>query len=264
MLHGVALAQNAPAPAPAPAATASQPDLKEIIVTTRRKNESLQNVPLAVSVVGQLQIESQHLTSIANINALVPSLSIQPGQAIGRSSPNFSMRGLTLTDFTVFSDPPINVYFNDVLVARTQGLNLGFFDIGAVEAVKGPQGTLFGHNSTAGAVLIRSNLPVDHFEASVSLGYGSFDQKRADVMINSPIGDIANIRFAGHMVKDDGWITDIQTGKKINATKEYGLRLGADIHPSEALHSLTFINYNYGDDGGTGYVAIAKIGRAHV
>src|SRR3546814_2466074 len=59
------------------------------------------------------------------------------------------------------------------------------------------------------------------------------------------------------MVKDDGWITDIQTGKKINATKEYGLRLGADIHPSEALHSLTFINYNYGDDGGTGYVAIA-------
>src|SRR3546814_15562600 len=98
MLHGVALAQNAPAPAPAPAATASQPDLNEIIVTDRRKNERLQNVPLAVSGVGQLQIESKNLTSIAHINALVPSLSIQHAQAIGRSSPHLSKNRKTIPD----------------------------------------------------------------------------------------------------------------------------------------------------------------------
>src|SRR5690606_17406193 len=98
------------------------------------------------------------------------SLLVVPGASANRSIPVFSIRGQSQQDFTVLSDPSVSVYFGDVVVSRQQGLNQAMFDLESVEVLKGPQGTLFGRNSTGGAINIRPRRPGNDFEGYVAAG----------------------------------------------------------------------------------------------
>ena len=161
----------------------------EIVVTARRREERAQDVPVAVTALGAAQLERANITDINSMQGKVPNLLISPGLGSGNSTPVFAIRGLSQQDLTHLSDPSVSLYFNDIAVPRPIGANLAFFDIASVQVLRGPQGTLFGRNTTGGAVLVTSAAPTSVFEGSIAQTIGNFDAYRTEAVLNTPIGN---------------------------------------------------------------------------
>lgn len=226
--------------------------LEEIIVTAQRREQNLQEVPLAVSALGAAQLERANVTELTNLVGQVPNLASSPGLTGGRQIPVFAIRGQSQQENTMLADPSVTIYFNDVPVPRAQGSNMSLFDIASVEVAKGPQGTLFGRNTTGGAILVRAQQPKDTFAASVSQMVGNYGAMETQAMLNTPLGDRAALRIAGQHTESDGWFTDAITGKKINSIDENAGRISFDLHPSERWSSLFTASYSKAENGGTG------------
>lgn len=248
-----AIAQTHPAaadPGPEERATGSDTD---IIVTARRREENIQDVPIAVSAFGGQALQEQNITNIETPNGRVPGLTTAPVSGSGRTAPAFSMRGQSQQEVGAIADPAVSLYVNDVPVPRAQGANLGIFDIASVEVLKGPQGTLFGRNTPGGAILIRPQLPKDHFEAFLSQTIGNYGLFTTEGMINLPLGESLSFRLAAQRVRRDGWIIDEITGKDVNSVEENAFRASLRIAPpSSPIESTTLFAYSTADNGGTG------------
>jgi iron complex outermembrane recepter protein len=226
--------------------------LEEIIVTAQRREQNLQEVPLAVTALGAAQLERAGVTELSSLVGQVPNLVASPGLTGGRQMPVFAIRGQSQQETTMLADPSVTIYFNDVPVPRAQGSNMSFFDIASVEVAKGPQGTLFGRNTTGGAILIRAQQPKDTFEASISQMIGNHSAQETQAMLNLPLGDWAALRIAGQHTESDGFLTDVVTGKKINFIDEDAGRISFDLHPSDRWNSLFTASYSQANNGGTG------------
>lgn len=226
--------------------------LEEIIVTAQRREQNLQEVPLAVSALGAEQLERAGVTELTNLVGQVPNLVASPGLTGGRQMPVFAIRGQSQQESTMLADPSVTIYFNEVPVPRAQGSNMSFFDIASVEVAKGPQGTLFGRNTTGGAILVRAQSPQKHFAASASQMIGNRGASETQLMLNVPLGGWAALRIAGQHTENDGWLTDVVTGKEINFVDENAGRISFDLHPSERWNSLFTASYSRAENGGTG------------
>ncbi len=223
---------------------------EEIIVTARRRDERLQDVPLAVTAVSAGDLQQKNILSVAQLSQAAPALVVVPGQGGGRSQPTFTIRGLSAQELSVIGDPSVSAYLGDVVMARTQGLNAALFDIGAVEILRGPQGTLFGRNTTGGAVVIRPNKPTDRFEGSVSLTGGNFETFNTEAMVNLPVGDVLKLRVAAVNRKDDGFVYDELLGRNINDTDQQAARVSALVELGES-EILTVYDYFRDNSGST-------------
>lgn len=241
-----------PAAAVAQETDESRSGLEEIIVTAQRREQNLQEVPLAVSALGAAQLERAGVTELTGLVGQVPNLVSSPGLNGGRQMPVFAIRGQSQQEATMLADPSVTIYFNDVPVPRAQGSNMSFFDIASVEVAKGPQGTLFGRNTTGGAIMIRAQQPKDTFEAFVSQMIGNYGAAETQAMLNLPLGDWAALRIAGQHTESNGWLTDVLTGKEINFVDENAGRISFDLHPSERWNSLFTASYSSAKHGGTG------------
>ena len=231
--------------------------LEEVIVTAQRREQNLQDVALSVSALGSAQLERANVTEMTDLVGQVPSLVASPGLTGGRAMPIFAIRGLSQQEVTMLADPSVTIYFNDVPVPRSQGSNMSFFDIASVEVLKGPQGTLFGRNTTGGAILVRAQKPVDTFQASISQMIGNYDAMETQAMLNMPFGDWGALRIAGQHVENDGWLTDVITGEEVNSVDEDAGRISFDLHPSERWNSLFTASYSKARSGGTGgYITV--------
>ena len=104
----------------------------------------------------------------------MPGLNISPGNGAGSATPLFAIRGLSQQELTILADPSVTTYMGDIVYARAQGANSAMFDLDRVEVLKGPQGTLFGRNTTGGAIIIRPAKPSTYNEGMASLTYGNF------------------------------------------------------------------------------------------
>jgi iron complex outermembrane recepter protein len=201
-LPGSALAQTAPVPA------AAETGLDTIVVTARKVNENLQDVPVAVTVLSGSDLQARNIERIENIAAFTPGLSIRQAQS-SPSAINITLRGQVQGDILATLDPSVGTYVDGVYWARAYGLNGGFLDISSVQALKGPQGTLFGRNTTGGALLINSNDPeLGRFTGNASVGYGRFKEFEATGVLNIPVGDKIAIRLAGKRTSRDGYTTN--------------------------------------------------------
>ena len=251
----------AQAAAPADATAATDADAfgsDDIIVQARRRDERLQDVPLAVSAVTAETLQRANITTTLDIAMVAPSVIAVPGAGGSRALPTFAIRGLSQQELTSLADSSVSVYMGDIVAARVQGLNGAVFDIGSVEVLRGPQGTLFGRNTTGGAVIIRGNKPTDKLEASAAVTLGRFDTFNVEAMVNVPMGDKASLRVAGIRLRDDGWVYDELLGRNINKTAQQAARVSLSLHPIEGLESLTVYDYFDEDDGGTP-IFLAKI-----
>ncbi|CAN5228310.1 TonB-dependent receptor [soil metagenome] len=246
-------AQDA-APPPGEAAGQASVDASDIIVTARRRNERLQEVPLAVTAFGALQIERANIQSVSDLTGKVPSLVVtQSGFGQGTGTPNFAIRGLGTQEPSLLTDPAVTVYMNDVALPRPQGLNLGLYDLGGIEVAKGPQGTLFGRNVTGGAILIRPNQPVlRELAGEAAVTYSSFDTWQTNGMLNVPLGEEAALRIAVQSLNSNGYIRDIVSNRQVDTKDEISFRVGLKVEPSDTFSSLTFLNYARARDGGAG------------
>lgn len=244
------------APAANPASEVTQAegvsDEYAIIVTARRKEENLQDVPVAISVLGGEALERENIVDAADLGGAVPGLIVGNSVGGGRSSPTFAIRGQSQQELSGIADPSVPLYVNDIAVPRSQGSNTAFFDLAGIEVAKGPQGTLFGRNTTGGAIIIRTHRPENDFSAYVSPMAGNFGMFGLDAMINVPLGDFGAVRVAGQHYERDGYLRDVLLDKKINSINEDAVRISLLLEPVDGLKNDTTFQYTNSDNGGTG------------
>jgi iron complex outermembrane receptor protein len=247
----------------APAIAEAQTSEDEIVVTARRREELQQDVPLAVSALSGDQLERLGVSDVNDLQGTVPNLVISPGQGSGATTPVFAIRGLSQQDLTHLSDPSVSLYMNDVVVPRPIGANVGLYDIGSVQVLRGPQGTLFGRNTPGGAVVVTTQAPTEDFEGRIAQTIAEFATYNTEAVLNVPIGDGLSVRVAGLHRESDGYVIDTVTGNEMDSIDQNAVRVSLDFHPVESFNSLFVVESASTDDGGTGvYARPGSIGGA--
>jgi iron complex outermembrane receptor protein len=221
----------------------------DIIVTARRVEERLQDVPISITVFTQQQLANKNLTDAGQLATYTPSLS--SNNNFGGDNTTFAIRGFAQD---VGTAPSVGTYFGDVVAPRggSNGQPIGdnaspgdFFDLQNVQVLKGPQGTLFGRNTTGGAVLFVPQKPTSKFEGYAQAGYGNHDMKRFQGMVNIPINDTFKVRAAFDHMDRNGWLhsTSGIGPKDFNNTNYWAGRVSvvADLTPN--LENYLIVSY---------------------
>jgi len=227
----------------------------DIIVTARRVEERLQDVPISITVFSQEQLSARNVASATDLAAYTPSLSLNSRYGPDKSS--FAIRGFSQDLNTL---PSVGVYFAEAVAPRlnsniTSGNGAGpgaMFDLQNVQVLKGPQGTLFGRNTTGGAILIVPHKPTDRFEGYVEGTYGNYDAKRVQAVINIPLADSFKVRLGVDRYKRDGYLNN-RSGvgpKDFNNINYIAARLSilADLTPD--LENYTIATYSHSNTHG--------------
>ncbi|MBN8814326.1 MAG: TonB-dependent receptor [Sphingomonas sp.] len=216
--------------------------LGDIIITAQRKTENLQKAPVAVAVIGGDTISNAGITAPGRLQELVPALSIQP-----TSSGNLIfIRGVGNFTLTSNSDPSTAFNFDDVYVGRPTSSNGVFYDLDRLEVLKGPQGTLYGRNATAGAINVIPTQPkLGELSGYATVGYGNYNALTAEAAINVPLGPNGALRVSGNYSKRDGYLKD---GTSNDDTKAFRVQLKGEL-TSDLTVRATF---DYAHVGGTG------------
>ncbi len=192
--------------------------IAELVVTARRQEESLQRTPVAVSALSNESIEKMQITDISALQNVVPSFTVAP--AVGdTSAANISVRGQTQSDNLIALDPAVGIYLDGVYVARSSGALLNLVDLKRVEVLRGVQGTLFGRNTTGGAVNMVSNMPSPELGGSVKLRAGDYGLFGVTAIANIPLGESAGLRVAYQHEEHDGYGRNTFTKNDLNNDK---------------------------------------------
>lgn len=223
----------------------------DIVVTARRRNEALQDVPISVSAISGEQLQQSGVTDIQGLQYRTPSLSITSAQS-QRNTVAFSLRGQRTQETQLFTDPPVGTYFAEVVQPRPYGFGNTLFDLQSVQVLKGVQGTLFGRNMTGGAVLIEPAHPkLGELSGEVRAQYGNYDMYDLFGAVNVPVGDAVALRFAGKTRDRKGWSHDIGSGLRLDNQNYDAFRVSALIAPMDGLESLTIYDWYRSRENGT-------------
>jgi iron complex outermembrane receptor protein len=213
--------------------------LEEIVVTARRVSENLQDVPVAITAFTGESLQQQNAVRVSDVARLTPGLLMREANSTP-SAIAIALRGQVQTDVLATLDPSVGTYVDGLYWARAYGLNGDLLDIQSVQVLKGPQGTLFGRNTTGGALLIQSNDPsLSGFSGLASGTYGRFDERSGTAVLNVPI--IENklaIRAAVQRVLRDGWLRDRVTGDRYNNRNQWTARGKVLFKPTDNLSIL--------------------------
>ncbi len=256
------------APATQQASTGST-GLEVIVVTARRKQESLQKTPVAVTALTGQNLADHGISQLVDLTAHVPALRIE-----GYNSPDVmipGIRGQRNTEVVPGYDQSVGFDVDGVAYGYPVGTTQTFFDLQSVQVLKGPQGTLFGQNTTGGAILLTTNKPTDRFEGLAKLGTTVFDGGAGvyttDV-INAPISDVVAIRAAVNVVSRDGYVANDaprttlptvpaglpqDTNTRLNDDHRVEWRISLSYDPNEDFENLLVYAGSTLNDHGTGY-----------
>ncbi|MBB3046975.1 outer membrane receptor protein involved in Fe transport [Litorivivens lipolytica] len=192
---------------PAIAAERQGTALEEVIVTARRRAENIQETPIAVSALSGDDLRERGLGNVQDLAKVVPSLEVMKN----RSSAIF-IRGVGERTGFARVDPAVGVYLDDLFLPRADGQLLDTVDVSSIQVLRGPQGTLFGKNTTGGAMVMSLLKPSDTVEGYLDVGMGNRGLRRAKASINFPITDHLFMKIAANTIKDDGYIEDELVG----------------------------------------------------
>ncbi|WP_332819644.1 TonB-dependent receptor [Sphingopyxis sp.] len=227
----VASAQDADVPADA-ASTAPQEGLGEIVVTAQRRSQNIQDVPISIAAISGEALTEVGIRDPRDLSILVPGLSSQAGTSATTTS--LFLRGVGIGDFNSNTTGAVGVYVDDVFLGANAGKLFNVFDSDGIEVLKGPQGTLYGRNTTAGAIRFSSRKPTDEFSANAALSYGRFNEVQVEGGVGGPIvTDLLKMRVAGTYLRRDGWLLNRVTGNKLNDLDMWAGRAIVDLTPSE-------------------------------
>jgi iron complex outermembrane receptor protein len=229
-LGGVAYAQTAAA-APSSDGNSVTQSPGDVIVTAQRRSQRLQDVPIAVSHFTANQIAQQQIHATDDIARLIPNMTVTNNTGTGSGNVYF-LRGLGQTESFATFDPQVGQYVDDIYIGRGSAANFGLFDVDDIQVLRGPQGTLFGRNSTGGAIVVTLAKPSETFGGYVDMGYGSYNRFFGSASVNIPINDQILTRTAIYGVRDDGYVDDVATGKKLNAHGDIGFREAVLLKPT--------------------------------
>ena len=211
--------------------------LSEIIVTAQKRETDLQDTPIAISVLGGDDLRNRHVQSLADLmDGSVPSLRIAP--FFSRASAlTVGIRGIVPSDANQPSrDAGVGVYLDGVYLGRSQGLGAALFDIERIEVLKGPQGTLFGRNSTGGAVSIVSRAPSGEFGLRQTAGIGNYGAYRFETHLDLPAWNDIAVKLDGVVTRRDGTTKNTMQGEDdFNAYDRRGFHAGVQWKPSDTF-----------------------------
>ncbi|MEL0211310.1 MAG: TonB-dependent receptor, partial [Novosphingobium sp.] len=195
----------------------------DIIVTATRRAEKLQDVPLSISAIGSAQLASRGVVQTTDLAAVVPNLKVN--SQYGDTQPNFSLRGVGVAnEYNSNTASPIGVYIDEVYQSFrfTHGLQL--YDLERVEVLRGPQGTLFGRNTTGGAVSVYTREPkLEGTNGYLSVGYGNYDRKKIEGAVEvTAVPDQVGLRIAVTRSKGDGFWKEVSPSTAFGGAKSYG------------------------------------------
>ncbi|MFT4919066.1 MAG: iron complex outermembrane receptor protein, partial [Zhongshania aliphaticivorans] len=225
--------------------------IEEVLVTARKVEESLQDIPLAVTAFNSKQLANQGATNISDLQYQVPSL-VFSQTATSSFSPLISMRGQTQGTIAISVDPSVGVYVDGVYLSGTAGLmGNSLQDLQQVEVLKGPQGTLFGRNTTGGAIQLMTKLPTQALEGEISGGIGNYDQSNVNGVLNIPlVADKLALRLLAGNSKRDGFAYDSKRNTDVGGQEIQTLRGTLQYTPNEEFTAIFRTDSVDGKDNG--------------
>jgi len=211
----------------APAAAQDAPQdasatLDEVIVTAQRREQSLQDVPIAITAFNAETLERTAATGIQDIAAKAPGVTLTQ---FNIGEPQLYIRGVGSSSDSAASDPSIGVSIDEVSIGRSGASALAFLDIERVEVLRGPQGTLYGRNASGGALNIYTRKPVFQNTGSLTARIGSFDEYGLEGVVNRQLDDETAIRFAARYNTNDGYAENVPTGEGLEGGTSWGARV---------------------------------------
>ncbi|PCI53351.1 MAG: hypothetical protein COB36_13010 [Alphaproteobacteria bacterium] len=206
----------------------SRVGLDEVIVTAERRETNLQSTPLSITAVGAEELEQMVVQGLDGLSAFVPNLNITYSAAYGRSNPQFNIRGVGsgVVSGGAVTERPVGLYIDGLYYARAQGSLLSVLDAESIEVLRGPQGTLFGRNSTGGAVSYWSKMPSNEFGGNIKAKIGNFGQKELQGTVNIPLGEKLALRATVATLERDGYVMrgDVDLGNVDDSVQRFQLR----------------------------------------
>ncbi|ATE65875.1 TonB-dependent receptor [Rhizorhabdus dicambivorans] len=226
------------------------PQIEEIVVTAQKRTQKLQDVPLAVTAFTGDTLKARGITNVGELTLSTPGLQIQPG---GGGSVIPFLRGVGSTAAAVGNESSVAVYLDGVYYTRLPPGFLTLNNIDRVEVLKGPQGTLFGRNSSGGVVNIVTPDPSQTFKAQGSIGYSRFKTIHGDAYVTGPLGENLSMDLSvGGTRQGDGWGRNLATGNRVGFVDDYTIRSKLLFEPGNATKLLLSGFYSYSNSGSQG------------
>ena len=216
--------------------------MEEMVVTAQRRAQSIQDVPIAVSAFSQSDLDRLNINEALDLTFTIPNFIGHNNTGLG-SANVYYIRGLGNTESIATFDPPVGTYIDDIFIQRQNANNFTLFEVERVEVLRGPQGTLFGRNTTGGAVRILLQPPADEWGGYAEAAYGRFNRLEFRGGFDAPVHDKIKLKVAGFYLEDDGFTENIITGETINGEESYGLRAAARIEPNEYITWDVSVSY---------------------
>ena len=240
----------------------ADPAIEEVVVTAQKRVERLQEVPVSVTVLSSAALERLKLRDTTEIAAQIPNMQIST--PLGDSFPVISMRGVSQDDTGLSQSGPVGLYVDEVYKGSPAFQSVQMFDLERLEVLRGPQGTLYGKNTTGGLVSFTTKKPSFEDSSYLTLGYGSYSRKEAvGAFESSLIDNVLAVRVAGTWRKGDGWRDNkFPGGKDTNALDEWGGRVTALYRPVEQLEIVLRLSASDSNPVNYGYSAHPQPGGA--
>jgi len=231
---GSAMAQDASQASPAASADDDAPRVDDIIVTAQKRSENLQDVPVAVSAVTGKTLENKRILDLVDLSNATPGLQIKSDD--NGANPRIFIRGVGVNDFNPATASAVGIYSDGVYVGSPLAQRFAFFDLQQAEVLRGPQGTLYGRNTTGGAVNITSRKAGNELEADFLGEYGNFNSVNLQGGVSVPLAkDLLSIRVAGLYQRDDGYSVNRLTGNRGNNADRWAVRGSMHFTPSTSI-----------------------------
>jgi len=204
----------------------------ELIITAQKKEEAIQDVPIAVSAFSQDSLEKQKIDGGPNLVTAIPNVNFSKSNFTGY---NFQIRGVGSKLVAGSGDAGTGIHLNNAPLTANNLFEAEFFDVERVEVLRGPQGTLYGRNATGGVVNLITAKPTGNFEALAKVELGNYNSVKAKAMINIPLGDMFAARVAGVLVQRDGFGDNLVTGNDIDDRDLWDIRATVSFNPTDSF-----------------------------
>jgi len=242
VVAGVALGAPAAFAQQASAAVGGEGD---IVVTAQKREQRLQDVPIAVSVISADELAAANLNNATELRFIAPS--IQFSDSANLRGEGFAIRGVGTNTFADGVEQTVGVAIDGVVLGRSGMGAADLIDVARVEVLRGPQGMLFGKNASAGLISITTNRPTQDFETRARVSYATENELKLEGMINAPLSDLAALRIAAGRTTRDGYILNVANNQTLNDRDEWGVRATLAIEPSSNFEVTLRADYTNRD-----------------
>lgn len=248
----------APAGMLSPPASSAETDnatskmIEEVVVTARKREESLQDTPISISAFSGEGLQARGITKLNDIQTLTPNLTFYNYTTQGASTNNASVyiRGVGQADFAPTAESGVGLYVDGVYYGRSVGSTLDLIDLEQIEVLRGPQGTLFGRNTIGGALNITTRKPHEEFDGRVEASVGTDDKAELALFMNVPLADELYMNFSLMNKRQDGYVIKTTTGADLGDTDTTGARAGLLWEPNDNLEVRLAVDYSSSEQNG--------------